>query len=88
MMLFCRWKKKEQDYQREMKNLEILLSKTEGGMENVTMARSKSVIHGARKAADLVEDGIEKIKQKSARYSSGQGLLFIFHLGLTISNVY
>ncbi|KAF7877631.1 hypothetical protein EAF04_001302 [Stromatinia cepivora] len=67
------WKAKEKDYQKEMKNLEILLSKTEGGMENVTMARSKSVIHGARRAADLFEDGMEKIKQNFARYSSGRG---------------
>ncbi|CAD6456634.1 07dfcb61-dfbb-4004-bee6-acf7b4e9139d [Sclerotinia trifoliorum] len=66
------WKAKEKDYQKEMKNLEILLSKTEGGMENVTMARSKSVIHGARRAADFFEDGMEKIKQNFARYSSGR----------------
>ncbi|APA10661.1 hypothetical protein sscle_06g054310 [Sclerotinia sclerotiorum 1980 UF-70] len=67
------WKAKEKDYQKEMKNLEILLSKTEGGMENVTMARSKSVIHGARRAADFFEDGMEKIKQNFARYGSGRG---------------
>ncbi|ESZ93496.1 hypothetical protein SBOR_6119 [Sclerotinia borealis F-4128] len=66
------WKAKEKDYQKEMKNLEVLLSKTEGGMENVTMARSKSVIHGARRAADVFEDGMEKIKQNFARYSSGR----------------
>ncbi|KAB8297311.1 hypothetical protein EYC80_002663 [Monilinia laxa] len=67
------WKAKEKDYQKEIKNLEVLLSKTEGGMENVTMARSKSVLHGTRKAADLFEDGMEKIKQNFARYSSGRG---------------
>ncbi|KAF7901992.1 uncharacterized protein EAF01_007290 [Botrytis porri] len=67
------WKAKEKDYQKEIKNLEVLLSKTEGGMENVTMARSKSVVHGTRRAADLFEDGMEKIKQNFARYSSGRG---------------
>ncbi|KAF7937549.1 uncharacterized protein EAE98_001863 [Botrytis deweyae] len=66
------WKAKEKDYQKEIKNLEVLLSKTEGGMENVTMARSKSVVHGTRRAADLFEDGMEKIKQNFARYSSGR----------------
>ncbi|KAG4027536.1 hypothetical protein MFRU_029g00600 [Monilinia fructicola] len=67
------WKAKEKDYQKEIKTLEVLLSKTEGGMENVTMARSKSVVHGTRRAADLFEDGMEKIKQNFARYSSGRG---------------
>ncbi|QSZ34750.1 hypothetical protein DSL72_007608 [Monilinia vaccinii-corymbosi] len=67
------WKAKEKDYQKEIKNLEVLLSQTEGGMENVTMARSKSVIHGTRKAADLFEDGMEKIKQNFARYSAERG---------------
>ncbi|TEY51442.1 hypothetical protein BOTCAL_0265g00030 [Botryotinia calthae] len=66
------WKAKERDYQKEIKNLEVLLSKTEGGMENVTMARSKSVVHGTRRAADVFEDGMEKIKQNFARYSSGR----------------
>ncbi|THV53907.1 hypothetical protein BGAL_0039g00190 [Botrytis galanthina] len=66
------WKAKEKDYQKEIKNLEVLLSKTEGGMENVTMARSKSIVHGTRRAADLFEDGMEKIKQNFARYSSGR----------------
>ncbi|TGO51671.1 hypothetical protein BCON_0156g00160 [Botryotinia convoluta] len=66
------WKAKEKDYQKEIKKLEVLLSKTEGGMENVTMARSKSVVHGTRRAADLFEDGMEKIKQNFARYSSGR----------------
>lgn len=46
-------------------------------MENVTMARSKSVVHGTRRAADLFEDGMEKIKQNFARYSSGRGWLLI-----------
>ncbi|RAL60044.1 hypothetical protein DID88_000670 [Monilinia fructigena] len=73
VMVNSKWKAKEKDYQKEIKNLEVLLSKTEGGMENVTMARSKSVVHGTRKAADLFEDGMEKIKQNFARYSSGRG---------------
>jgi len=40
--LATRWELKEGDYKTELKKLEVLLSKTQGGMEEVALARSKS----------------------------------------------
>ncbi|PQE13008.1 hypothetical protein CJF30_00002922 [Rutstroemia sp. NJR-2017a BBW] len=68
-----RWMSKEKDYQKELKSLEVLLSKKEGGMEDVSMARTQSVVHGSQRAADIFEDGLDKIKKNSLRYSSGGG---------------
>jgi hypothetical protein len=72
--LASQWHQKESDYKTELKKLEVLLSKTEGGMESVAMARSKSVIHGAEKASDTIKRGIGTIKERnSARNSHDAG---------------
>jgi hypothetical protein len=56
-----------------LKKLEVLLSRTEGGMEKVTLARSKSALHGSA-AADTIERGISIIKEKNAgRHSQSRG---------------
>jgi hypothetical protein len=68
--LAAAWQLKEIDYKVEMKKLEVLLSKTEGGMESVSMARLRSVIHGAEKASDTISRGIGTIKTKNAARNS------------------
>lgn len=68
--LATRWEKKEQDYKTELKKLEVLLSKTEGGMESVVMARSNSRIHGSKRASDEIGRGISTIKERHAERSS------------------
>ncbi|TVY39491.1 hypothetical protein LOCC1_G005771 [Lachnellula occidentalis] len=62
--LATRWEFKEGDYKTELKKLEVLLSKTKGGMEEVALARSKSRIHGSQKASDEIGRGINTIKQR------------------------
>jgi hypothetical protein len=37
--LATQWEMKERDYKTELKKLEVLLSRTEGGLEKVTLAR-------------------------------------------------
>lgn len=64
------WQQKEADYKSEVKRLEVLLSKTEGGLESVAMARSKSVIHGAERASDSLKRGIGTIKARNAARNS------------------
>ena len=68
--LATQWQQKESDYKDEVKKLEVLLSKTEGGMESVAMARSKSVIHGAEKASETIRRGIGTIKARNAARNS------------------
>jgi len=50
--------------------MEVLLSRTDGGMESVMLARTKSVIHGSQRSADVVRDGIERIKQRTSGYGT------------------
>ena len=65
---------KESDYKSELKNLEVLLANTDGGLAKVSMARSQSVIHGAVKAAETIRRGIGTIKERnSARNSQSTG---------------
>lgn len=78
------WHQKENDYMVEVKKLEVLLSKTERGMESVAMARLRSVIHGAGKASDTIKRGIGTIKARNAARVSqdsgelgARGLLFL-----------
>lgn len=74
--LATQWQQKERDYQSELKKLEVILSKTEGGMESVALARSKSVIHGAERASETIRRGIGTIKERnSARNSQDAGKL-------------
>ncbi|KAG0646694.1 hypothetical protein D0Z07_6211 [Hyphodiscus hymeniophilus] len=70
--LASQWHQKEGDYKIEMKKLEVLLSKTEGGMESVALARSKSVIHGATKASASIKRGIGTIKHRNSARNSHQ----------------
>jgi hypothetical protein len=72
--LATQWQQKESDYKSELKKLEVLLSKTEGGLESVALARSKSVIHGAERASETIKRGIGTIKERnSARNSQDAG---------------
>ena len=64
--LATQWENKERDYKTEIKRLEIILSKTEGGMEAVSMARSNSVIHGTKRASETIGRGIGTIKERNA----------------------
>ena len=64
------WEQKENDYKAELKKLEVMLSRTEGGMESVFMARSNSVLHGAEKASDTINRGIGTVKAKNAARSN------------------
>ncbi|RDL40379.1 uncharacterized protein BP5553_00358 [Venustampulla echinocandica] len=64
--LATRWEAKEKDYKSELKKLEVLLSRTEAGMETVVMARSNSVIHGSGRATEAIEHGINSIKASHA----------------------
>ncbi|PBP22718.1 putative ureidoglycolate hydrolase [Diplocarpon rosae] len=54
--LATQWEYKEKDYKAEMKKLEIMLSRTAGGLEQVTLARSKSTVHGARVGERIGKD--------------------------------
>jgi hypothetical protein len=63
--LASQWEVKEKDYKTELKNLEVLLSRTEGGMEKVTLARSSSAVHGSGTAAETIGRGINTIKQRN-----------------------
>ncbi|KAH8602427.1 hypothetical protein B0O99DRAFT_680548 [Bisporella sp. PMI_857] len=69
-----RWEAKEKDYQAEVRRLEILLSRTAGGMESVTLARTKSVVHGSKKASDIIRSEIGSIKERN--YGDDDGLHF------------
>ena len=68
--LAAEWQQKETDYKAEIKKLEVLLSRTEGGMESVSVARSRSVIHGVEKASDTISRGIGTIKARNATRNS------------------
>lgn len=70
----ARWDQKESDYKAEVKSLEVILSKTEGGLESVTMARTMSVVHGTERASVSIKRGIGTIKERnSARNSQDAG---------------
>ena len=71
--LATRWEFKERDYKAELKKLEVILSRTDGGLEKVSLARSKSSVHGAAAAAEIGR-GISTIKERNAaRNSRGRG---------------
>lgn len=70
------WHEKEKQYQAEVKRLEVMLSKTGGGMESVSLARSNSTIHGSVKASDTISRDIGTIKARNAaRHSQDAGEL-------------
>lgn len=76
------WYQKENDYKAEVKRLEVLLSRTENGMETMLAARSKSVIHGSKRVSDTIRHGIGTIRARhsaNSRHRTGTGLL-IFNL--------
>jgi hypothetical protein len=52
-----------------MKKLEVLLSKTEGGMETVVMARSNSRVHGSTRASDEIGRHFSTIKDRHRQRS-------------------
>jgi hypothetical protein len=70
--LATRWEKKELDYKTKIKNLEVRLSRTDDGMEMVTLARSQGAIHGSGEA-EMIKRGIGTIKERiSVRNHGGQ----------------
>ncbi|KAH7360687.1 hypothetical protein BKA65DRAFT_190762 [Rhexocercosporidium sp. MPI-PUGE-AT-0058] len=68
--LATQWEMKEQNYKSEMKKLEVLLSKTDGGLEKVSLARSKSTVHGAQRVGESIKRDIGTIKARHAARSS------------------
>ncbi|CZT52529.1 uncharacterized protein RSE6_13876 [Rhynchosporium secalis] len=68
--LATQWETKEQNYKTEMKKLEVLLSKTDGGLEKVSLARSKSTVHGSQKVGESIKRDIGTIKARHAARSS------------------
>jgi hypothetical protein len=62
--LATQWEIKERDYKKELKRLEVLLSQTEGGVENVTLARTNSAVHG-RRLAEAIQRGIGTIRERN-----------------------
>lgn len=74
--LATQWELKERDYKREIRQMEILLGKTEGGLAKVTLARSKSTVHGSNIGEKIGRD-VGTIKARHfARTSKGTALLF------------
>ncbi len=71
--LATQWEMKEQEYKKELKNLEILLSQTEGGMERVTLARTRSSVHRSGAAAESIGRGISTLKERNSARSGTQG---------------
>lgn len=68
--LATQWETREWDYKTELKKLEVLLSQTEGGMEKVTLARSRSAVHGSR-GAKLIRREIGTIRERNSERSRG-----------------
>lgn len=60
------WEAKEKDYKAEVKRLELMLAKTEGGMETVVMARSESKIYGSKRFSEFLGRDIGTIKARHA----------------------
>ncbi|KAI9048934.1 hypothetical protein LZ554_006784 [Drepanopeziza brunnea f. sp. 'monogermtubi'] len=70
--LATQWDLKERDYKKEMRKLEVLLSNTEGGMEKVSLARTKSTVHGS-KIGEKIGREVGTIKARNvARNSRGR----------------
>ena len=68
--LATQWEFKERDYKAEMKKLEVQLSKTENGMEKVTLARTKSTVYGSKKIVEAVGRRVSTIKERNAARNS------------------
>ncbi|KAL2074400.1 hypothetical protein VTL71DRAFT_8178 [Oculimacula yallundae] len=64
--LATQWEIKEQNYKTELKKLEVMLSKTEDGLEKVSLARSKSTVHGSQKVGESIKRDIGTIKARHA----------------------
>ncbi len=81
--LATQWENKERDYKTEIKRLEVILSKIEGGMETVSMARSNSAIHGTQRASETIRRGICTIKERNTARNSretGRSLVLLSSL--------
>jgi hypothetical protein len=63
--LAVQWEVRERDYNAELKKLEVLLSQTEDGMEKVTLARTRSAVHGSG-AAESIRRGIGTIRERNS----------------------
>jgi hypothetical protein len=76
------WEGKERDYKAELKNLEVLLSRTDGGLEKVSLARTKSTVHGYVKTSDSIRSMITTIKERNTGSDSrDSGETFVLDLG-------
>ncbi|KAG9247820.1 hypothetical protein BJ878DRAFT_538903 [Calycina marina] len=64
-ILAAAWEQKERDYKAEIKRLEVLLSKTQGGMATVSMARTNSVVHGSKRASEIIWESIGTIRERN-----------------------
>jgi hypothetical protein len=82
------WCEKENEYKVEVKRLEILLSKTENGMETMFAARSNSVVHGSKRASESIKHGIGTIRARhSANSRDRTGTCTLpFHFLLFLAN--
>lgn len=70
------WERRESNYKTELKQLEVQLSKMPDGMEKVSLARTKSTVHGTVKASDTIGRAVATIKEKNSgqipRHRGGQ----------------
>ena len=62
--LAAQWELKENEYKLEVKRLELMLSRTAGGMENVALARSKSKVHGTQRVAQTFGSELTSIRDR------------------------
>lgn len=62
--LIGEWEENEKNYKVEMKKLEVLLSRTEGGLEKVALARTKSTVHGYVKNSETIAKRVATIKER------------------------
>lgn len=69
--LASQWDLKESAYKADLKQVEILLSQTEGGLEKVSMARSKSVVHGTREIGESIGRELGTMRKRGAQSSRG-----------------
>ena len=71
------WEKKEKEYQTEIKRLEVMLSKTPGGLESVMIARSKSAVSGSTKASEIIRRGIGTVKARNVARCCESGMFLL-----------
>jgi hypothetical protein len=71
-----RWKGKEDEYKSEMKKLEVMLAMGAQGLEQVTLARSRSALNGTTRAEATESHQVEK-ESELQHVASDEGSLFM-----------